>query len=213
MTAKIAKGVGFFNTFVTNGYMTTNAVREIAPYLDAATVDFKGAADPEFYRKYSSVPAVNPIFESLMEMKRNEIHIEVTNLIVPKIGDSVDRLETLAKWVYENLGRDTPFHLLRFHPDYQMTTQSATTLKALEEAHNIVHGKVGLNYVYIGNAPGHSLENTYCPNCRELLIKRFSFEIVNWRLTEDLRCPSCGRNIAIHGKFYPGGVSYPHYVI
>src|SRR5208337_3291979 len=83
-TAKLARQVGFFNTFVTNGYMTPEAVKTIAPYLDAVTVDFKGGGDPEFYKTFSSVPSVAPIFEALKEMRRNEIHIEITNLIVPK---------------------------------------------------------------------------------------------------------------------------------
>src|SRR3989304_5557150 len=83
-TATLARQVGFFNTFVTNGYMTPEAVKLVASYLDAATVDFKGGADPEFYKSYSSVPSIEPIFQALMEMKRNNIHIEVTNLVVPK---------------------------------------------------------------------------------------------------------------------------------
>jgi len=209
-TAKIAHGVGFFNTFVTNGYMTTEAVKTIAPYLDAATVDFKGAADPEFYMKFSSVPSVKPIFESLVEMKRNDIHVEITNLIVPKIGDSMDRIKELAVWVRDNLGADTPFHLLRFHPDYKMTGQTSTSVATMEEAYVVARKEVGLNYVYIGNVPGHRFENTYCPNCNELLIKRFSFEIVKWNLTKDMRCPACGHDIPIKGELHPTRVSYPY---
>jgi len=209
-TAKIAHGVGFFNTFVTNGYMTPEAVKTITPYLDAATVDFKGAADPKFYQKFSSVPLVEPIFESLITMKRNDIHIEITNLIVPKIGDSMDRLKELATWIHDNLGKDTPFHLLRFHPDYRMTGIPATSVKTLEEAYIVARKEVGLNYVYIGNVPGHRLENTYCPNCNELLIKRFGFEIVKWNLTKDMRCPACGHNIPIKGELHPTRVAYPY---
>jgi pyruvate formate lyase activating enzyme len=209
-TAKIARGVGFFNTFVTNGYMTPEAVRTISPYLDAATVDFKAAADPEFYRKFSSVPSVKPIFESLIEMRRNDIHIEVTNLIVPKVGDSIGKLKELAIWIRDNLGKDTPFHLLRFHPDYKMTGQTSTPLPVLEEAYTTARQEVGLNYVYLGNVPGHRFENTYCPNCKELLIKRFSFEIVKWNLTKDMRCPACGQNIPIKGELHPTRVAYPY---
>ncbi len=209
-TAKIAHGVGFFNTFVTNGYMTLEAVKTIAPYLDAATVDFKGAADPEFYLKFSAVPSVKPIFESLIEMKRNDIHVEITNLIVPKIGDSMDRIKELATWTRDNLGEDTPFHLLRFHPNYKMTGQAATTVGVMEEAYIVARKEVGLNYVYIGNVPGHRLENTYCPSCNELLIKRFSFDIVKWNLTKDMRCPACGHNIPIKGELHPTKVAYPY---
>jgi pyruvate formate lyase activating enzyme len=208
-TAQIAHGVGFFNTFVTNGYMTPEAVKTIAPVLDAATVDFKGGADPEFYKKFSSVPSVEPIFQSLKAMKANDIHIEITNLIVPKIGDSMERIRELATWTKENLGKDTPFHLLRFHPDYQLTSQISTPIQTLEEAYMVAR-KVGLNYVYVGNVPGHRFENTYCPNCNELLIKRFSFEIVKWNLTKDMRCPACGQNIPIKGQLNPSGITYPY---
>ncbi|RLI19507.1 AmmeMemoRadiSam system radical SAM enzyme [Candidatus Bathyarchaeota archaeon] len=208
-TAKLARQVGFFNTFVTNGYMTPEAIRTIAPYLDAATVDFKGGGDPKFYKEFSSVPSVEPIYESLKEMKRNDIHIEITNLIIPKIGDSMERIRQLAAWIKENLGRDTPLHLLRFHPDYELTNIPSTPVSTMEEAYKTAKEE-GLNYVYLGNVPGHPYENTYCPNCNELLIKRFSFEIVKWNLTKDMRCPSCGQNIPIKGKLHPSGYSYPY---
>ena len=208
-TAKLAKKVGFFNTFVTNGYMTPEAVKTIAPYLDAATVDFKGGGDPEFYKTFSSVPSVEPIYKSLKEMKRNGIHIEITNLIVPKIGDSMERVHELAVWIKENLGKDTAFHLLRFYPDYQLTNIPSTPVSTMEKAYKTAK-EAGLNYVYLGNVPGHPYENTYCPNCNELLIKRFSFEITKWNLTKDMRCPSCGQNIPIKGKLHPSGYSYPY---
>jgi pyruvate formate lyase activating enzyme len=208
-TAKLARQVGFFNTFVTNGYMTPEAVKTIAPYLDAATVDFKGGGDSEFYKTFSAVPSVEPIYELLKEMKRNGIHIEITNLVVPKIGDSIDRIKELAAWIRDALGKETPFHLLRFHPDYKMTTVSSTSVETLEKAYATAKDE-GLNYVYIGNVPGHPCENTYCPNCNELLIKRFSFEIVRWNLAKDMRCPVCGHAIPIKGRLHASGYSYPY---
>jgi len=208
-TAKLAHQVGFFNTFVTNGYMTPEAVKTIAPYLDAATVDFKGGGDPDFYKSFSSVPSVEPIFECLKEMKRQGIHIEITNLVVPKIGDSIDQIVKLATWIKETLGEDTPFHLLRFHPDYKLTDIPSTPIQTLEKAYAAAKS-VSLNFVYIGNVPGHPAENTYCPSCNELLIKRFSFEIVKWNLTKDMRWPVCGREIPIKGKLHPSGYAYPY---
>src|SRR3990170_2867980 len=130
-TAKLARQVGFFNTFVTNGYMTPEAVKTIAPYLDAATVDFKGGGDPDFYKSVSAVPSVEPIYEALKELKLNGVHIEITNLIIPKIGDSMERIKGMAIWVKDFLGKDTPFHLLRFHPDYKMTTIPATSIETM----------------------------------------------------------------------------------
>jgi len=208
-TAKLAHQVGFFNTFVTNGYMTPEAVKIIAPYLDAATVDFKGGANPEFYKSFSSVPSVEPIYEALKEMRRNAIHVEITNLVIPKISDSIDRIRELAAWIRDNLGKNVPFHLLRFHPDYQLTTVSSTPIETLEKAYAVAKNE-GLNYVYIGNVPGHPSENTYCPNCNELLVKRYSFEIARWNLTKDMCCPVCGQAIPIKGKLHPSGYSYPY---
>jgi len=211
-TAILAHEQGIFNTFVTNGYMTPEAIKMITPYLDAATVDFKGGGDPEFYRKFSSVPSVEPIYSGMKEMKKHGIHVEVTNLVVPKMGDSMDRIRELAAWVCGNLGEDTPFHLLRFHPNYKLDDLRSTEIKTLEEAHEVAH-ESGLNYVYLGNVPGHRHENTYCPECQELLIKRYGFDVVRWNITEEMRCPKCGRQIAIKGKFHKEGFSLPFPII
>jgi len=208
-TSKLAHEAGLFNTFVTNGYMTPEAAKTISPFLDAATVDFKGGADPDFYKSFSAVPNVEAIYDALKELKLDGVHVEITNLVVPKIGDSMDRIKELATWIKEYLGPDTPFHLLRFHPDYKMTSVSATGVEELEKAY-MTAKQAGLNYVYLGNVPGHPSENTYCPNCNELLIKRYGFEITQWNLTSDMRCPVCGQQIPIKGKFYQSNVRFPY---
>jgi pyruvate formate lyase activating enzyme len=205
-TSILAHQKGLFNTFVTNGYMTPEAVKTISSYLDAATVDFKGGGDPEFYRRFSSVPSVEPIYESLKEMKAHGIHIEITNLVVPKIGDSIEQIKELAAWTKSNLGQETPFHLLRFHPNYELTDISSTEVKALENAYEAAK-ESGLDYVYLGNVPGHRFENTYCPECGEILIKRYSFSITKWNITEKMGCPNCGKKIAIRGEFHKEGFS------
>jgi len=124
----------------------------------------------------------------------------------------LERIRELATWIRDNMGKDTPFHLLRFHPDYKLTDLTSTPIATLEKACDVSR-EVGLNYVYIGNVPGHPFENTYCPNCHELVVKRFSFEIVKWNLTKDMRCPKCGYNIAIKGQFEPTGFSHPYSLI
>lgn len=208
-TAKLARQVGFFNTIVTNGYITQEAIKTISPYLDAATVDFKGGADPAFYRAFSEVPSVEPIFEALKEMKRNNIHVEITDLVVPKSGDSIERINQLAVWIRDAIGKDTPFHLLRFHSDYKLTTVATTPIETLEKAY-VAAKDAGLSFVYIENVPGHPCENTYCPNCSEVLIKRHNFTITRWTLTKDMRCPVCGRQIPIKGKLHKSEHSYPY---
>ncbi|HSQ49495.1 MAG TPA: AmmeMemoRadiSam system radical SAM enzyme [Candidatus Deferrimicrobiaceae bacterium] len=208
-TAKLAKEAGFFNTFVTNGYMTPEAVKKIAPYLDAATVDFKGGADPDFYKTVMAVPNVKPIFETLKELKLAGVHIEITNLVVPKSGDSTDRIRDLAKWIGDYLGKDTPFHLLRFHPEYKMTTIPATSVQDMERA-MLTAKNQGLNFVYLGNVPGHPGENTYCPKCDTPVIKRNSFDITQWDLTENMDCPVCGNHIPIVGKLHQNAQRFPY---
>lgn len=200
-TAKLAKREGLFNTMVTNGYMTPEAVRELAPYMDAATVDFKGSGNREFYRKYIGVVDPEPIFETIIEMKRNGLWIEITDLIVPKYGDREDDLRRLAKWIAENLGEETPFHLLRFHPQYLMNDIPPTPVDTLEKLARIAMDE-GLKHVYIGNVWGHELENTYCPNCGKLVVERSGFFINSWRLGEDFKCPYCGYRLNFRGKYW-----------
>ncbi|MCS7369586.1 MAG: AmmeMemoRadiSam system radical SAM enzyme [archaeon GBS-70-058] len=203
-TAKIAKSKGLFNTFVTNGYMTPEAVDTIAPYLDAATVDFKCSANPEAYRSLSSVFDVQPIFDCLLELKRKGVFIEVTNLLIPGIDGWEKDLENLARWIDENLGSETPFHILRFHPDYKLYDRSSTPSYMLKKAYEISRNS-GLKHVYIGNAPELRLENTYCPQCGQLLIERYGFQVLAYNVTEDLKCPKCGYNVNVRGRFWASG--------
>lgn len=200
-SAKLAHEKGLFNTFVTNGYLTSEAVTTISPYLDAATVDFKGGGDPVFYRDQMRVPQVEPIYKCLLEMKHCGIHIEITNLLVPKYGDSMTHLRDLATWIRENLGEETPFHLLRFFPNYELIDVPQTPVSTVEEARKIAVD-VGLRYVYAGNIPGHPWENTYCPQCHELLIERHGFNVRKWVITPDKNCPKCRTKIAVTGSHY-----------
>ena len=193
-TAKLAHRSNIMNTFVTNGYITPEALKKFKR-LDAATVDFKASGDPEFYKKFMSVPDVSPIYETLKQMKKQRIFIEITNLIVPQVGDSIEQCRKLAEWINEELGSDIPFHILQFHPSYNLLelppTPVSTLEKCIEEAR-----RAGLRYVYIGNVPGHPDENTYCYNCREPLILREGFFVRKINLVND-RCPKCGFRINV----------------
>ena len=204
-TAKLAHEAGLFNTFVTNGYMTHEAIKIILPYIDAVTVDFKAAGDPNFYKTVSSAPDVKPIFETLKEFKLAGVHIEITNLVIPKIGDSMHQIKFLAKWINDYLGPNTPFHLLRFHPDYKMTTLPVTPIDDMENAYLIAKGE-GLLFTYLGNMSGHVAENTYCPACNEPVISRNGFEIIKWNITADMCCEFCENHLPIRGKYYPYSV-------
>ncbi len=195
-TAALAKKKGLFNTMVTNGYMTPEAIEELSKVLDAATVDFKASGNRGFYRRFMYVPNPDPIYDSLIAMKEKGVFIEITNLIVPEVGDSISDLRKLARWIVENLGEETPFHLLRFHPDYRMLGYPSTPVNTLERMAEAAM-REGLKYVYIGNVWGHRLENTYCPKCGRPLIKRKGFYVTEVNLTSDGRCPYCGAKINI----------------
>jgi pyruvate formate lyase activating enzyme len=204
-TAKLAKEKGLFNTIVTNGYMTPEAIRELRGLLDAATVDFKGGGNVEFYRKYMGVPDPSPIFDALLELKKIGAWIEITNLVVPYVGDREEDVKKLASWIVENLEEETPFHLLRFHPDYLMQDIPSTPVETLERLAKVAQEQ-GLKHVYIGNVWGHPLENTYCPRCGTLVVERKGFFVTKWRLKEDFKCPKCGYRLNFRGAFH--GVSY-----
>ncbi|MGC9210212.1 MAG: AmmeMemoRadiSam system radical SAM enzyme [Acidilobus sp.] len=204
-TAVLAKRSGLFNTMVTNGYITPEAVDEIGPYMDAATVDFKGGGNKDVYRRLMAVPDPEPIFETLKAMKEKGMWIEITNLVIPKYGDSESDVRRLARWIVENLGDHVPFHLLRFYPQYKLLDLESTPVKTLERLAKAAKDE-GLKYVYIGNVPGHPLEHTYCPKCGYPVIERYGFYVTKWRLTKDGRCPRCGAKIDVVGEFRGKGV-------
>jgi pyruvate formate lyase activating enzyme len=195
--ARLAKREGIANTIVTNGYMSDEAIQEMDGLLDAATVDFKGGGNKDFYRKYMGVFNPDEIFSTLQAYKEKKVFIEITNLVVPKIGDFEEEdVKKLARWIVENLGPETPFHLLRFHPDYKLTWIPATPVSTLEKLANTARNE-GLVHVYIGNVWGHPLENTYCPKCGRVVIKRTGFYINEYNLDEQGRCIYCGYKLNV----------------
>ncbi len=196
---RIARSKGLFNIFVSNGYDTPETVAMMDDFLDCVTVDFKGSGETGFVRKYIAIPNADPIFQSLLEIKRRaKVHVEITDLIVPRVGDSLEAAEKLCRWVCDNLGPDIPVHFLRFHPDYKMMDFPWTPVETLER-HVKIGRDAGLNYVYIGNVTGHPDESTYCPGCGKVLIKRYGYEILEYNLDPKNRCNACGYKTPIVG--------------
>jgi pyruvate formate lyase activating enzyme len=196
---RIARTKGLFNIFVSNGYDTPETVAMMDDFLDCITVDFKGSGETKFVRSYIGIPDADPIFQTLLELKRRgKVHTEITDLIVPGVGDSLEAAEKLCRWVYDNLGPETPIHFLRFHPDYKMMDVPWTPVETLEK-HVEIGRKASLDYVYIGNVPGHPAESTYCPGCKKVLIKRYGYEILEYNLDAKNRCKFCGNKTPIVG--------------
>jgi pyruvate formate lyase activating enzyme len=186
-TAKIAKEKGIKNVFVTNGFMTVEAIEKIAPYLDAANVDLK-SFDDGFYKNYCGA-RLQPVLESLKKMKELGIWVEVTTLIIPTLNDSDEELSNIARFIH-SLGNETPWHISRFHPQYKMTGLQPTPLSTLQRAKQI-GTEAGLKYVYTGNVPGDEGENTYCSNCGNLIIGRYGFRVDTLNLRGS-QCSTCG---------------------
>jgi len=200
---RIAHRRGIFNVFVSNGYDTPESVGAMGEFLDCLTVDLKGSGETGFLRSVVRVPDAGPIFETMLGVKeRTRIHLEVTDLIVPGVGEDLESARRLARWMVDNLGPDVPIHFLRFHPDYHMMDSEVTPVRTLER-HCEVAKREGLNYVYIGNVPGHPAENTYCPGCGALLVERTGYEIGAYALDEKGRCAACGYQTPIVGPLSP----------
>jgi len=189
-TAKLAKKEGIDNIFVTNGYMSPEALQTIRAYLDACNVDLKSFRQ-DFYKKICRAH-LEPVLESIRLMKKLGIWVEVTTLVVPGLNDSQEELRQIARFL-SSLDPDIPWHISRFHPDYQYTDSRATPLETLRQAYSIGQ-KEGLHYIYIGNVLEES-EDTICPNCHKILIQRQGYFIGNNRL-QDSTCPYCGAHIA-----------------
>ncbi len=193
------RAVGLFSNFVTNGYMTPEAVETLGPHLDAVSVDFKGSGETGFLRRYIAAKGPEPIFDSAVGLKRRGVHVEITDLIVPEVGESLAATKALARFVVDELGASTPFHLLRFHPDYKMMGFPSTPVATLEKLHAAAVGE-GLEYVYLGNVWGHPLEHTYCPKCGDIAVERYGFTIRSWNLDAQNRCRLCGHRLPFVGR-------------
>jgi len=188
-TAKLAKEAGLYNVFVTNGYMTKEAQETIKPYLDAANVDLKSFRE-DFYRKVCA-GSLAPVLNSIRLMKEMGIWVEVTTLVVPGENDSEEELEAIAGFI-ASVDKNIPWHVSGFHPDYKFTGYQPTPEATLRKAVDI--GKEsGLNFVYAGNVRGRG-NDTLCPICKKVLIKRKDFSILEYNIKEG-KCAFCAAGI------------------
>ncbi|MEA1958249.1 MAG: AmmeMemoRadiSam system radical SAM enzyme [Chloroflexota bacterium] len=191
--AKLARENGLYNVYVTNGFMTEEALDMIGPYLDGYCVDVKGFSD-EFYRDMAKISNWRGILDVTERAKRKwGMHVEVVTNIVPGMNDDDGQLGALAVWIRDSLGDLTPWHVTRFYPRYQMEDLPATPVSSLERAYDIGK-KAGLRFVYAGNVPGHAYENTVCYSCGNLIISRLGYNIEIVGL-EGSRCRFCGAEL------------------
>ena len=190
-TAKIASKKRLKNTFVTNGYMTAEALDMIAPYLDGANVDLKAFSE-KFYKEVCGAK-LKPVLESIAKMHDLGIWVEVTTLIIPTLNDSEEELRKIARFI-RSLSPEIPWHVSAFYPTYKMLDKPRTSPETIRYARQIGLEE-GLRYVYTGNVPGEEGENTACPHCNNILIRRWGYQISESGITEG-KCPHCGTSIA-----------------
>ncbi len=193
--ARACHANGLYTVFVTNGYITAEALDIIAPHLDAYRVDIKGFR-PETYKFLAKINDVEPIFMAAeAAMHRYGCHVEIVTNVIPTVNDDEETLRNIAAWIAEKLGVKTPWHLTRFHPYLELSHLSSTPVATLENALRIAHEE-GLQFAYIGNVPGHPAENTTCPGCRRVVIRRDGYSIGRMDV-RDGHCAFCGEDLNI----------------
>ncbi len=192
-SAKIAKKKKIKNVYHSNGYLNKKPLLELIPFLDGANVDLKFFKE-DAYRKVSS-GGLGPVLDTLKRLKEGGVWLEITYLVIPTINDGKKEIKEMVNWVFNNLGPDVPIHFSRFFPTYKLENLPRTSLEVLTKAREIALD-AGVRYSYVGNVPlGHAGENTYCPKCSSLLIKRRGYYILENNIKKD-SCPKCGEKIA-----------------
>ncbi len=193
-----ARARGIRNVFVTNGYMSPEAVEASTAFLDAANVDLK-AFRPETYKRLIKGD-LEGVLDSIRRLREKGVWLEITTLVVPGMNDAPEELRDIADFIAD-VDASIPWHISRFHPDHRFTDRPPTPLETLEEAYR-TGLDAGLEYVYVGNVPGHASEATSCAHCGETLIARRGFRVTADRIGPEGRCPGCGAAVA--GVFRAG---------
>jgi pyruvate formate lyase activating enzyme len=197
-TAQLAREAGLRNVVISAGFINPDPLRELCAAVDAIKIDLKGY-DEDFYREVCG-GELGPVLEAIRVVCESGIHLEVVNLVVPTLNDSLDQLRALSRWLAQDLSPDVPLHFSRFHPQYKLTNLPPTPVETLERAREIALEE-GVRFVYVGNVPAHAGNHTYCPVCGETLIVRQGFAVVEYHL-DGGSCPTCGEPIP--GVWWPG---------
>jgi pyruvate formate lyase activating enzyme len=194
-SARIAKGEGLKNVLVSNGYINKEPLLNLARYLDGANINLK-SFETRIYRSLNG-GTLRPVLNTFKRLHAEGVWFEMTNLVVPTYVDDPEMVKRMCGWILEVLGPDYPLHFSRFFPKYKLTRLPPTPIATLEQFRDLAL-KEGIHYVYLGNVPGHEGCNTYCHNCKKILIERKGYFLVQYNLAEG-RCKFCGT--AIPGRW------------
>ena len=195
--AREARQRGIANVYVTNGYMTGEMLDAMVDesgrcLIDGANVDLKTFRDATYRETCGAT--LQPVLDSIVRMKERGVWVEVTTLVVPGLNDSDEELTDIARFIAQEVGIDTPWHVSRFHPTYKMVDRAATPVEALFRVRQIGLAE-GLQFVYVGNIHTPDVEDTVCPGCGRTLIVRRGFMVFRNEATGG-RCAHCGTTIA-----------------
>jgi pyruvate formate lyase activating enzyme len=193
--AQAAHENGLYTAMVTNGYITEEALALLAPHIDAYRVDVKGFSDAQ-YKELCRVPDMAAVLKSAETAKREYgCHVEIVTNVIPTFNDDDDTLRGIASWIAGSLGVETPWHVTRFMPYLEFAHLPSTPIATLEHA-AALGDEAGLQFVYVGNVPGHQGENTVCPNCRRVLVRRTGYAVEDVALRGTF-CAMCGQNVNV----------------
>ena len=187
----LAKKSGLLNVYHSNGFINPVPLKNLCKVLDAANIDLKGFSD-DFYQELCG-GNLAPVLETLKTLKREKVHLEITNLVIPTKNDEMSMVKEMCLWVKKELGADTPIHFSRFYPLYKLKTLPQTPVSTLGKARAVALS-AGLEYVYVGNVPGHEGENTFCPKCKKMVIQRTGYMVGEINLKAG-KCRYCGKPI------------------
>jgi len=188
---QLTKKEGLLNVTHSNGFINPDPLKNLCKVLDAANIDLKGFTE-NFYRELCS-GELGPVLETLKTLKKEKVHVEITNLIIPTKNDDMSTLKEMCLWIKKELGADTPIHFSRFYPLYKLKTLPPTPVSTLDKTRAVALS-AGLEYVYIGNAPGHEGENTFCPKCKKMIIQRTGYTVGEINVKAG-KCRYCGKPI------------------
>ncbi|MCQ2377231.1 MAG: AmmeMemoRadiSam system radical SAM enzyme [Methanocorpusculum sp.] len=191
-TAREAKRAGLKTIMVTNGYLSCEAQKEIAPYMDAVRVDLKAFSDA-FYRDVCGGAALQPVLDTIVRTKELGCHLELVTLLIPGLNNSEEELSSMLEWEMETLGPAVPHHFTAFYPMYKMKDVPPAAYSHLDAAFRLAK-KEGLYYPYTGNLYHPEGTTTYCPDCGAVLIRRRGYRADASGLING-RCSRCGRKI------------------
>jgi pyruvate formate lyase activating enzyme len=200
--AQAARDQGVSSVAVTAGYICPEPRKEFFDHMDAANIDLKAFTE-RFYHKICGGHLANVLDTLLYLNNETTVWIELTTLLIPGENDSATEIESMSRWIMDNLGPDIPIHFTAFHPDYKMNEIPATSHRTLAQARKIAK-QSGIKFVYTGNVHDSEGGSTWCPSCDSVLIERDWYQLGTWQLDAQGCCRSCGEWIPGVFELEPG---------